>query len=92
VMLVAIAGATAATVIAVLAMCAFISAGVLALGGSDAAAISAGAAWGALLVIVAVIVAMRFLSKGQQAAQSAAPPTVQASDAHLSNNQSEVLR
>jgi hypothetical protein len=90
VMLVAIAGATAATVIAVLAMCAFVAAGVLALGGSDAAAITAGAAWGAVLVIAAVLVAMRFLSKGQ-AAETATAPAVQESDPGLSNKQSEVL-
>ena len=92
VMLVAVAGATAATVIAVLAMCAFISAGVLALGGSDAAAITAGAGFGTALVVGAILFAMRFLSKGQQAAQAA--PAVPARDAaaSLSNNQSEVMR
>ena len=87
VLLIAVAGATAATVVAVLSLCGFVAAAVLALGGSHVAALTASAGWGALLVITAMFIATRLLAKSQFA-----QPAARAPEPHVSNTQSEVLR
>lgn len=87
VLLIVIAGATAAVVVAVLSLCAFVAAGVLALGGSEVAALSAAAGWGALLVVVAMIGSARVLSRSQFA-----QPPVPSAEQRLSTTQSEVTR
>jgi hypothetical protein len=92
-LLVVIAGATSVTITAVLALCTFVAAVVLALGGSAAAALFAAAGWGTLLVVIALAVSVRLLSKNKTAKVEAAPqPELHAAEPGLSTNQSEVLR
>jgi hypothetical protein len=92
-LLVVIAGATSATITAVIALCAFVAATVLALGGSPAAALFAAAGWATLLVVIAIGVSVRLLSKNNAAKAQAAPqPEPRASEPRVSTNQSEVLR
>jgi hypothetical protein len=88
-LLVVIAGATSATVTFVLALCTLVAAIVLSLGGSPAAALFAAAGWGMLLVLIAVGVSVRFLTKNKP---SKSQPDPRASEPRLSTNQSEVLR
>jgi hypothetical protein len=92
-LLVVIAGATSATITAVLALCAFVAATVLALGGSPAAALFAAAGWATLLVLIAIGVSVRLLSKNNAAKAQVAPqPEPRAPEPRVSTNQSEVLR
>ncbi|HKU40376.1 MAG TPA: phage holin family protein [Polyangiales bacterium] len=84
--LIAIAGATAATVIAVLAIGTLIAAIVLGAGGTAVAALAAAAGWGAALVIAAVLVSLRILAKHKQ------PKAVVPEAEVVSGQQSEVLR
>jgi hypothetical protein len=92
-LLVVIAAATSVTMTAVLALCTFVAATVLALGGSPAAALFAAAGWGTLLVLIALGVSVRLLAKNNAAkAHAAAQPALPESDSRLSTNQSEVLR
>jgi hypothetical protein len=92
-LLVVIAGATSVTITAVLALCTFVAAIVLTLGGSAAAALFAAAGWGTLLVVIALAVSLRFLSKNKTAKTEGEPqPDVRAAEPGLSTHQSEVLR
>lgn len=91
-LLVVVAGATSAIVTFVLALCTFVAAIVLSLGGSPAAALYAAAGWGTLLVLVAVASSVRFLTKNNAAKAKSAQPEPSASETRLSTNQSEVLR
>jgi hypothetical protein len=92
-LLVVIAAATAATITAVLALCTFVAATVLALGGTPAAALFAAAGWGMLLVLIAIGVSVRLLAKNNASkAHAAAQPAVPATESGLPNHQSEVLR
>lgn len=87
-----IAGATSATITMVLALCAFVAATVLSLGGSPAAALFAAAGWGTLLVLIALGVSLRLLVKNKAAKAQVTPqPEVPGSEPRLSPNQSEVL-
>jgi len=87
-LLIVIAGCTAATVVAVLSLCAFVSAGVLAAGGSGPLAITAGAGWGALVVLATVLVGVRMLSRSEPVTDSPSPSAASAT----TTTQSEVLR
>jgi hypothetical protein len=88
-----IAGATSATITVVLALCTFVAAIVLSLGGSPAAALFAAAGWGTLLVLIALGVSIRLIGKNKAAkAEDAPQPGVLASEPRLSTKQSEVLR
>lgn len=92
-MLVVVAGATAATITAVLALCTFVAALVLTFGGSAAAALYAAAGWGMLLVVIAIAVSVRLLSKKSAAkVQSTSQLEPAPTDTRLSTHQSEVLR
>jgi hypothetical protein len=62
---------------------------VLAAGGSEVAALSSAAGFGALLVLTAVILSLRHMTKGQQQAAAASAP---APEQTLTNSQGEVLR
>jgi hypothetical protein len=90
-LLVVIAGATSATMVAVLALCTFVAAIVLSLGGSASAALFAAAGWGTLLVVIALAVTVRLLGKKKPAAQAQAQLEPRVAEAHLPTNQSEVL-
>ena len=92
--LVVIAGATAATVVAVLALCVFVAAIVLALGGTPVASLLAAGGWGVLLVTIACVAALRFLSKSsaQSAARGGAQLRPSTSEPRASTKQGEVLR
>jgi hypothetical protein len=85
-LLIVIAGCTAATVVAVLALCAYVSAAVLAAGGSAALAVAAGASWGALVVLAAVAVGARMLGRSEPVSSPAATATDNTTTTH------EVLR
>lgn len=92
-LLVVVAAATSATMTAVLALCTFVAATVLALGGTPAAALFAAAGWGTLLVLIAIGVSVRLLAKNNVAKAQAAPqPALAVAESRLSNHQSEVLR
>jgi hypothetical protein len=92
-MLVVVAGATAATITAVLALCTFVAALVLTFGGSAVAALCAAAGWGMLLVGIAVAVSVHLLAKNSSAkAREPSQPQPVSADTRLSNPQSEVLR
>jgi hypothetical protein len=91
-MLVVVAGATAATITAVLALCTLVAAIVLTLGGSAAAALYAAAGWGMLLVVIAIAVSVRLLAKKSAAkTEPTSQPELAAADTRLSTHQSEVL-
>ncbi len=91
-LLIVVAGATAATITAVLTLCTLVAALVLTLGGSAAGALCAAAGWGLLLVVIAVAVSVRLLAKNSAAKTQAAPQPAQgAADTRLSTHQSEVL-
>jgi hypothetical protein len=93
-LLVVIAGATSATITFVFALAAFVAGAVLAFGGSPAAALFAAGGWGTFLVLLAVGVSVRFLTKKKVAAKTEVSPQpgLPATEPHLSTNQSEVLR
>jgi hypothetical protein len=88
-----IAGATAATVVAVLALCAFVAAFVLAAGGTPIAALSASAGVGAALVALALVVSLRMLAQSKpRSTADAEQLRTRASEPRVSSNQGEVLR
>jgi hypothetical protein len=92
-LLLVVAGATSVTLTAVLALCTIVAAVVLSLGGTPAVALFAAAGWGLLLVVIALTVSLRFLSKSHASkTQAASQPGSRASEPRLSTNQSEVLR
>jgi hypothetical protein len=88
VLLIVIAGATAATVIAVFSLATFLAAAVLAAGGTPVAALLAAAGWEAALVIGAVIVSLQLLAKSKKKPKVAAPE----SEPTLAGQQREVVR
>lgn len=88
-----IAGATAATVVAVLALCTFVAAFVLAAGGTPAAALSAAAGLGTALVVLALVISLRLLAKNKPSSSGDAEQLrARASEPRVSSNQGEVLR
>jgi hypothetical protein len=92
-MLVVVAGATAATITLVLALCTLVAALVLTLGGSTVGALCAAAGWGLLLVIIAVAISVHLLAKNSSAkARETSQPHPASADTRLSNHQSEVVR
>jgi Putative Actinobacterial Holin-X, holin superfamily III len=93
-LLVVIAGATSVATTFVLSLGAFVAATVLALGGSPAAALFAAGGWGIFLVLLAVGVRGRFLTKKNDAAKTQVTPQPEppATEPRLFTNQSEVLR
>jgi hypothetical protein len=87
VLLIVIAGATAATVIAVFALATFLAAAVLGAGGTPVAALLAAASFAAALVIGAIIVSLRLIAHSKQPKAIVPEPEPTAS-----GQQSEVLR
>jgi hypothetical protein len=88
-LLIVIAGATAATMIAVFSLATFLAAAVLGAGGTPVAALLAAASLEAALVITAVIVSMRLIAKNKQKPPKVAEPEAEPT---VTGQQSEVLR
>lgn len=84
--LIAIAGATAAAVIAIISVGVYLAAAVLAADGTPVAALLAAASWGAALVIAGVVASLRLVAKYKQPKPAAAEEPV------VSAQHSEVLR
>lgn len=87
VLLIVIAGATAATVIAALSLAAFLAAAVLGAGGTPVAALLTAAGWGSALVLAAVVVALQLIAKNKRPKAVAPEP-----EPTLSGQHNEVLR
>ena len=88
ILLIVIAGATAATMIAVWSLATYLAAAVLAAGGSPVAALLAAASWGAALVIGAVVVSLRVIASKTKKPKVVVPEA----EPTASGQQSEVLR
>ena len=71
--LIAVATCSAGAVVAVLSLCTFIAAAVLAAGGSGALALTAAGAFGGLLVAITAFVIARLLARSKSASAQAAP-------------------
>lgn len=87
VLLIVIAGATAATVTAVFSLAMFLAAAVLGAGGTPLAALLTAAGWGVLLVLAALAVSLHLIAKNKKSKVVSAEPEPTAS-----GQQSEVLR